>query len=330
MMSTTISISNLTTGYSTSRKGVVTVTENLTADLHSGELTCLLGPNGAGKSTLLRTLCGFQPPLGGEIEIEGKPLSAYSDAQLARMVSVVLTERIMVSQMTVRRLVELGRSPYTGFWGRLSLADNRIVEASMEQIGISRFRNRDIATLSDGEKQKALIAKALAQQTPIIFLDEPAAFLDYPSKVEIMQLLRELARVQQKTVFLSTHDLELALQIADRVWLVDKNRPVRIGVPEDLALTGHLGSFFGRSGVDFDAAEGIFRIEHPVRKSVSLVSGDTPQAQMRASVLTRALRRSGIAAAGGSPEVRVSDIGWSVGDRECSSIEEVLRVLTDC
>ena len=190
-MSETVKTIDLTTGYF-SKKGHTAVTSNINASLHSGELTCLLGPNGAGKSTLLKTLSAFIPPLKGEIRIMGKNLREYTDAGLAKVIGVVLTERLGLANMSVEELVGLGRAPYTGFFGNLSKSDREIVDEAISLVKIGDLRGRMVQTLSDGERQKAMIAKALAQQTPVIFLDEPTAFLDYPSKVEIMQLLLRL------------------------------------------------------------------------------------------------------------------------------------------
>ena len=221
MMRETIVIKDLAIGYP-GKRSVKTVAEGITDTLYSGCLTCLLGENGAGKSTLLRTLAGFQPALGGSIEVMGKPLAGYTEKQLATIIGVVLTERNNLQNMTVAELVGMGRSPYTNFWGRFTPEDHEKVAAAMDLIGIRALGGRMVETLSDGERQKTMIAKALAQETPIIFLDEPTAFLDYPSKVEMLQLLRRLAAEMDKTIFLSTHDLELALQIADRLWVMAK------------------------------------------------------------------------------------------------------------
>lgn len=255
----TIITKNLTTGYPV-KGGQVVVSEGINETLYSGELTCLLGPNGAGKSTILKTLSAFIPPLGGDIEIEGKLLSEYKDSELAKVIGVVLTDRINLNNMSVEDLVGMGRSPYTGFWGNLSGHDKEIVDESISLVKIDNLRGRMVHTLSDGERQKVMIAKALAQETPVIFLDEPTAFLDYPSKVEILQLLQRLSRMKEKTVFLSTHDLEIALQIADKVWLVDKKLGIVTGSPEELSLNGDIGRFFDRKGVIYEPATRRFKI----------------------------------------------------------------------
>lgn len=258
MMQETIVISDLAIGYP-DKRSVKTVAEGITDTLTSGCLTCLLGENGAGKSTLLRTLAGFQPALKGTVEIMGKPLRQYSEKELAKVIGVVLTERNNLQNMTVAELVGMGRSPYTNFWGRLTDEDREKVAAAMDLVGIRPLASRMVETLSDGERQKTMIAKALAQETPVIFLDEPTAFLDYPSKVEILQLLRRLAMEMDKTIFLSTHDLELALQIADRLWLMAKGGEVIAGTPAELAQNGTLERYFARKGVTFEQFAGQYR-----------------------------------------------------------------------
>lgn len=251
MKQSTIQIESLSTGYR-NKKNVTVVAHDINATILGGELTCLLGPNGAGKSTLLRTLSAFLPPVKGDISIMGRNLRDYTDKELAKTIGVVLTEKTDLRNMTVYDLIGLGRSPYTGFWGTLHEDDRRVVDEAIEMVGIGPLKDRMIQTLSDGERQKVMIAKALAQQTPVIFLDEPTAFLDFPSKVEIMQLLHVLSRTTGKTIFLSTHDLELALQIADTIWLMDRDKGVVIGTPDKLAKDGSLNSFFAQRDIKFD------------------------------------------------------------------------------
>ena len=249
----TVILDDLTIGYSAKGNEKV-VARGLNAAINSGELTCLLGQNGIGKSTLLRTLSAFQPALDGNILLASSPLTAFSDQQLSRMISVVLTEKLAIKNMTARELIAMGRAPYTGFWGRLTEEDHQVVRDAIRLVGIEPLAERMIQTLSDGERQKVMIAKALAQQTPIIYLDEPTAFLDYPSKVEIMQLLRRLAVQEQKTIFLSTHDVELSLQVADRIWLMESHSQLSVGTPRQLADQGILSRFIERGGITFDRA----------------------------------------------------------------------------
>ena len=251
----TVLLQDLCIGYTTKGSKKV-VASHLNAAINSGELTCLLGQNGVGKSTLLRTLSAFQPPLSGDILMSTttnhpSSITSFSDKELSRLIGVVLTEKPDVQNMTVLELVGMGRSPYTGFWGTLTDEDRQIVDKAISLVHIEPLASRLIHTLSDGERQKVMIAKALAQQTPVIYLDEPTAFLDYPSKVEMMQLLRQLAIDEQKTIFLSTHDVELSLQVADRLWLMEP-QGLSVGTPRELADSGALSRFIERSGIVFD------------------------------------------------------------------------------
>lgn len=290
MKQETIHIEKLSIGYS-GKGDVKVVASDICAGINSGELTCLLGANGVGKSTLLRTLSAFQPKLSGEIRIQGKEIGSYTDKQLSKVISVVLTEKCDIRNMTSVELIGLGRSPYTGFWGTLSKEDKEVVDHAINLVGISHLAHRMVHTLSDGERQKVMIAKALSQETPVIFLDEPTAFLDFPSKVEMMQLLHQLSRQTDKTIFLSTHDLELALQIADKIWLMDKVNGVTIGTPEDLSLDGTLSSFFARKGIVFDLETGLFRVNNEYTSQIRIVGHGQKYAMVR-----KALQRNGILA----------------------------------
>ena len=232
--------------------------------LNKGEIHALMGENGAGKSTLLRTLCGFQPPLSGEIRLMGKPLSSYSQSNFSLTVGVVLTEKTNAGGITVYELVSLGRHPYTGFFGQLKKTDREIIEQSLTAAGIAHKAQNYVSELSDGERQKAMIAKALAQQCPIILLDEPTAFLDVTSRIETMVLLHKLAVEQHKAILLSTHDLDLAIQMGDCLWLQEKGRPMACGTPEDLILSGAFESFFGKEGIVFDPSTGKLNTKAPV------------------------------------------------------------------
>lgn len=241
-----ITLRNLTTGY-----GRHAVARNISATLQAGELVSLLGANGIGKSTLLRTMAAFQQPLEGEILIDGTSLNRLSPLQRSHLIGVVLTERTSVENMRAQELVAMGRSPYTGFWGTLDEDDHRIVDDAMQRTGITGLRHRYVDTLSDGERQKVMIAKAVAQETPIILLDEPTAFLDFPSKVETMRMLAQLAHAMNKVVFLSTHDIEMALQLSDRVWLMSAEG-ILSGTPDELAQDGTLQQFLHHEGVSFN------------------------------------------------------------------------------
>lgn len=280
-MEATITLQNLSIGYRSKKKDLRVIASAINASLLSDELTCLIGSNGVGKSTLLRTLAGFQPPLEGEVLLQGNPLSTYSAQEMAKEVSVVLTSKLDIAQLSVTDVVGMGRSPYTGFFGTLSSSDKQVIAEALYQVGISHLADHNIQELSDGERQKVMIAKALAQQTSLIILDEPTAFLDFPSKVETMQMLRRLAhnqdqsahkqkqsahkqkqsvhnlhksrslQEQHKSILLSTHDVELALQIADRIWLMEPGR-LSIGTPRELSADGSLSKFIERDGIKYD------------------------------------------------------------------------------
>ena len=231
--------------------GACCVASDLNATAQPGTLTCLIGHNGTGKSTLLRTIARLQPSIDGSVLIGDNDISTLKPIHLSRMLSIVLTSRPDVRNMTVEELVALGRAPYTGFWGRLSADDRRIVRHSIESVGITAMAERRVCTLSDGEMQKVMIAKSLAQQTPVILLDEPTAFLDFPGKIDLMLLLQRLAHEERKTILLSTHDLETALQTADRLWLL-ADGALHDGTPHELADRGFIDDYIGRKSVKFD------------------------------------------------------------------------------
>lgn len=214
-----ITLEQLSVGY----KGFSPVVTDINVEIKSGELTCLIGSNGIGKSTLLKTLTGFLPKLGGRLLLDGRDIDLLSQRERAKYISIVLTYKADVQNLSVAEMVGMGRMPYTGFWGKLNADDREIVAEAINMVGINHLKDRMVQTLSDGERQKVMIAKALAQQTPIILLDEPTSFLDFPSKVEMLQLLHRLAKETDKVVFLSTHDLELALRIADLLVELDKS-----------------------------------------------------------------------------------------------------------
>ena len=247
---------SLSIGYRFGGSKVYLVHESLNLQLYPGELTGLLGLNGAGKSTLIRTLCGFQPKLKGSIKLMDKDLTDYPQSRLARITGVVLTEKTNTGGISVYELVSLGRHPYTNFLGRLTRDDHHVIEESIAAVGITHKATHHVSELSDGERQKAMIAKVLAQQCPVILLDEPTAFLDVTARIEIIGLLRRLAVEQQKAILLTTHDLDLAIQTSDCLWLQAKERPMVCGTPEDLILSGAFETFFGKDGMVFDRSNG--------------------------------------------------------------------------
>jgi iron complex transport system ATP-binding protein len=246
---------------------------NLT--LRAGELIALMGPNGVGKSTLIRTMARLQPMIGGDIQVGGKSVRHLSYRESARLLSIVLSVPPSPGLISVFDLVAMGRYPHTGWTGKLDARHRAVVEWAIENTGIGHLRHRPLHHLSDGERQKVMIARALAQDTPLILLDEPTAHLDLPNRSDIVGLLRHLTRQTQRGILLSTHDLELALQAADRLWLMDHKGRVVTGTPEDLALDGWLGRLFGSQSVRFDEEHGGFRLVRNYREKV-LVAGEGP------------------------------------------------------
>ncbi len=238
-----ISLQNLTVGY-----GTKAVLSDINQVLKAGQLVCLLGSNGVGKSTILRTLAGFLQPLAGKVLLDGKDLLSLSLSQRSKTVSIVLTERVEVPYMKVADLVGMGRSPYTGFFGKLTKEDRQIVGEAIEMVGISNLAERTIDTLSDGERQKAFLAKALAQQTPIILLDEPTAFLDFHAKISTLRLMQKLAHETNKIILMSTHDVEMALRLSDILWIVQDGK-IQTGTTASLTESGILRQFLGDEAI---------------------------------------------------------------------------------
>ncbi len=261
---------NLKIGYQRRRRPDRVIANDLTLALEAGKLVCLLGPNGVGKSTLMRTLAGMQPMLDGRILLDDIELNTLRPQTLARKLSVVLTEPVNAGLLTSYALVALGRYPYTDWRGNLTEADEDIVRRSIEAVGAVPLAKRPVSELSDGERQKVMIARALAQEPKVMLLDEPTAFLDLPRRVEMMQILRRLAHDDGRAILLSTHDLDLALRNADVIWLMVDGR-IEVGAPEDLVLSGSFASAFAAEGVQFDPETGSFQISRPEKGTIDVV-----------------------------------------------------------
>ena len=249
------------------------ISSDLNIELQQGEFVCLVGPNGAGKSTLLRTLTGLLPVLAGEIFLDDKSISRFSRKELAQRLGVVLTTPVEVGAMTVRELVSMGRFPYTGLFDRMCDHDWRIVDEALDMVSAKRFGDRMVHKLSDGERQRVMIARALAQEPQVLVLDEPTAYLDLPGRVAVMSLLHELARDHGKTILTSTHDLDQALRSADKLWVMAPNGKVTCGAPEDLALSGDFQRVFDGERVRFDAVQGLFALKEE-NEGVALLEGE--------------------------------------------------------
>ena len=265
---------DLSIGYKQGKKESLCLLSDVNLTIRRGEMVCLLGPNGAGKSTLMRTIAGIQPPLAGCTLVEGIPIKDRNYKEIAQLLSIVLTERINVGNLTVYHIVSLGRHPYTSWMGKLSNEDNEKIKWALEQVGLLHYANNFINELSDGERQRVMIAKALAQDTPLIMLDEPTAHLDLPNRVEIMRLLHRLARETNKAILLSTHELDLALQAADLIWLMSRNEPVKVGAPEDLVLNGSIEGTFHNKSFNFDRKTGNFIMNYQKKQSIQLLGND--------------------------------------------------------
>lgn len=252
--SVVLSATGLETGYRSGRHTKL-VAGPFDLSLPASAVTCLLGPNGVGKSTLLRTLACELKPLAGCIQDgHGRSFNDVSLRDVARMISVVFTSATNAGGLTCGEVVALGRQPYTGFFGRLSGADRSIVEQSLEAVGIASLASRYMATLSDGERQKVMIARALAQQTPVMILDEPTSFLDVASRLEVMDLLQRLASEFSTAVLLSTHDVADALAISDRLWLLAPGGHFTEGAADEVVASGAMDSLFPGRGIAFDTA----------------------------------------------------------------------------
>ncbi len=319
---------DLTIGYA-NRKATYPVQIRLSLEVFQGEMVCLIGPNGCGKSTLLRTIAGLQPALRGEVRIDNLPLGKQSLLNKARLLSLVLTDRVEVSNLTVFNLVATGRNPYTDWLGKLTDHDKELVHTALTQVHLEGYANRFINELSDGERQRAMIAKALVQDTPVILLDEPTAHLDINNRVEVMMLLHELARRTNKAIVLSTHELDLALQTADKLWLMTPKHGIAVGTPEDLILTNRFQKVFANNSYRFDSFTGNFMVNHA--ETPRLVSLKTLGTGNRTYWTQRALARNGYQISPNAPAMITVDEAadsWLISkdgkELVCSSLQDLL------
>lgn len=256
-----VSVESLKIGY-----GSGSLLPPLSASASGGELVAVIGRNGIGKSTLLRTIQGLQASLGGDVLIDGKKLPEFTRAQLARKIGYISTEIVRVSNMRVCDLVTLGRFPYTNWIGKTDNEDKIAIENAIRKTGLEDLVNRYIAELSDGERQRAMIARALAQETEILIMDEPTAFLDVISKYEIVNLMKEFTS-EGRTVIFSTHDFNIAVNQADKIWLMLDGNLVE-GAPEDLILAGAFNHLFGSDIVEFNKRDGTFLFRTKFRGNI--------------------------------------------------------------
>lgn len=315
----------LSIGYKKGKKEEKILARPLELEIHSGQLICLLGPNGAGKSTLIRTLAGLQPAMSGTVETGGKNITKLQPKERAKRLSMVLTGRVEAGNLNVYSVVALGRFPYTNWLGTMQPHDREIVEWAMQLTDTTSFANRKLIELSDGESQKVMLARALVQDTPVIILDEPTAHLDLPNRITLMRLLHQLAKTTGKGILLSTHDLDLALQTADEVWLLRNDGNLTKGVPEDIVLNGAFEAAFYKEGFAFDKSSGTFSIHQSNGKSIRIEGEGAPLFWTK-----RALLREGFKVHANAEEIiRIIENGntlqWMYRNETHSSIAGLLR-----
>jgi len=261
-----LSFNSLKIGYASGKNRKLLIPE-ISGSACKGELIAVIGRNGIGKSTLLRTITGLQPSLGGTVFIGGRDIEEYSRMQIAKSIGYISTETVKVTNMRVCDLVALGRFPHTNWYGKIDDLNHKVIIDSIVKTGMSDFYGRFISELSDGERQRAMIARALAQDAGLMVMDEPTAFLDIRSKYEIIHLLISLTRSRGKTVIFSTHDFQVALDQADKIWLLLDNELIE-GAPEDLLLKGSFDHLFDSSLVTFDPRDGSYMLQKTERGQI--------------------------------------------------------------
>ena len=285
-------------GHRKGKRGGVVLLEPINTTAYKGELIAVMGRNGSGKSTLLRTLAGLMEALQGEVHFLGRRMTTYSRKDLARIMGYVSTEVVRVPGLTVEGLVALGRYPHTNWMGRLEGPDREVIERSLDLTSLQDLRDRDLDELSDGERQRAMIARSLAQDTQVLILDEPTAFLDLSHRYEVIDLLGKLAQDHSKTVIYSTHDLQIALQQADRIWLIHGQAWYE-GAPEDLVISGRLGESLKKTDsgteIEMDPRTGEFalRREQGPEVGLSTTGGNRPGVECIRAWTQKALERNG-------------------------------------
>ncbi|MBL7833752.1 MAG: ABC transporter ATP-binding protein [Cyclobacteriaceae bacterium] len=305
---------NLSVGYAEDGQHNV-LFERVDLELRAGELVCFMGANGIGKSSLIRTLAGLQKPI----------FPGHPEKINPTRVSVVLTDRVNAVNMTVTELVTLGRYPYLDWNIKLSAEDTHVIQHAIRDTHIESLRDKKLYELSDGQLQMAMIARALAQDTPVILLDEPTAHLDLNNRVEIMNLLRRLARSSNKAILVATHELDLALQTADLIWLAGGDKKLIIGIPEDLVLNGSFDEIFQFKG--FDLKTGKVFHEAWRNRSVNLVGEGYEYLWTK-----NALERNGFVVDRQSPTTitiksRENSIEWFIADELYQSLEQLIKKL---
>lgn len=311
---------NLSLGYQSgkSRKEVL---QGINFKLFSGELTCLLGPNGVGKSTLIKAIMGRLPVWEGSLSVQGKPINQFAQKELAKNLAVVLTEPFIPGNMTVTQLVSLGRTPYLNWSGYLSDLDKKAVYKAIEDTKIAYIQHERLSDLSDGQRQKAFIARALAQDAPIMVLDEPTAHLDLVNRYEIMQLLREISLHKGKSVLVITHDLDIALESSDQIWLMNCGEDLVKGLPEDLVISGKINQLFPQEKFEFNTQRG--RVEIKSQPATFNIEGS----QELIFWLQKALKKARIYELDGQVRVQNNPFSIFFMEKEFDSLESFIDSL---
>lgn len=320
-----LKIVDVTTGYK-SGKEVKIVSNNLNLSIEKGAFIALIGPNGCGKSTLLRTIAGLQKSFNGSIRISDTEIEKLKSKEKAQLLSLVLTDRVNSAYLIVEDIVGIGRYPHTGKMGVLSKKDKEIVHTAIRKCDLVHYAQTAYAELSDGEKQRVMLARALAQDTPLMMLDEPTAHLDLPNRVHLMQTLRHLAKETQKAILLSTHELDLALQWCDGIWLMNDKGKLTNGCPEDLVLNGNFSDVFSNHAFFFDVESGTFKMNRNLNVHI-YISGD----KVIREWTRRAIEREGFALTTKQEEadlsIKITDKKWLINHNDSSETTDSIAKL---
>ncbi|MEP2024622.1 MAG: ABC transporter ATP-binding protein [Reichenbachiella sp.] len=315
---TSLHIKNLSVGYANKK-----IASDINLNLRNGRLVCLLGQNGVGKSTLLRTLSNLQERLSGNILIDKQDIEHLDRRDLAMKLGIITTDKIGTSNMTVRELVALGRYPYTNWIGQESEKDTQKIEEAISRCKINYIEHSKLSAISDGQFQKAMVARVLAQDTDIILMDEPTAHLDVVNRVEMFQLLQSIKNETGKSILISTHELDLSMQFADELWLMNFNEPIVTGVPEDLGLSGELEKIFFHENFHLDSRTGQIKLKQTPALFFKVVGEEKPVQWVQ-----KALERNGygINEVGVEIEVEIKDniLGWKMNKQDGLTINELL------
>ena len=308
-------------------KHALPVLSNIDIEVPPGELICILGPNGVGKSTLLRTLAGVQKALAGEIWLGATPQSEMNRNEIAERISLVLTDPLPPSQLTVEELVALGRYPHTNWLGRLTDKDRKAVQQALDQTKLNQLANEPIYKLSDGQMQKVMIARALAQEGAIMILDEPTSFLDINNQWSTMTLLQSVASQHNKAILVATHQLELALQTADQLWIINRASNLVMGLPEDLALNGTINETFFDEDVAFDLSTGKFKFNTPEYEMVQVIGNGEALYWTKAALKRNGYQPKDMAEKVITIKSDIKGTEWEMNGKMFKSIRELLAEL---